>query len=95
MPSESFVRSVIHIQRLPIFQANHCPDIDFMTNLYWALVAFGLIKNEAMRSEEATKLAQCITPIFKESLVRARRFKRIPIFELNNALFLRDRKSVV
>lgn len=81
MPSESFVRSVIHIQRLPIFQANHCPDIDFMTNLYWALVAFGSLKNEAMRSEEATKLAECITPVFKESLVRARRFKTIPIFE--------------
>ena len=81
IPSESFVRAFIALQRLPIFQANHCHDMGFTTNLYWTLVAFGFLKNEAMRSEEATKLAQCITPVFKESLVRARRFKTIPIFE--------------
>ena len=46
--SESFVRAFIALQRLPIFQANHCHDMGFTTNLYWTLVAFGFLKDEAI-----------------------------------------------
>ncbi len=79
--SDSYFLSLKTLHSLPLFRANRCPDIDYSTNLYWALVAFGFLHDESLDVTDAIRLGECVTPIFQVSLTDMKFMKVIPLFE--------------
>lgn len=79
--TQSYVWSLKDLASLPLFRANRCPDIDYSTNLYWALVTFGFIRDDKLDVSDAIRLGECITAIFQENLTDMRCIKVIPTFE--------------
>lgn len=79
--TQSFVEAARFIQSLPLYRSHASPVIDFRTNLYWALVSFGHIKDDQIKSGSREKIQALIAPIFQEPLNQRSRFKTFPIFE--------------